>query len=235
MAPLARCAEPARVGRVKFLQKKAFLFDLDGTLVDSSALHEMAFRETLRQYAPRLLETLEYEALKGQPTVEAFRALGITGGGELDALVSEKQRRYREALSTGRLRLLAGSCEILEFLRKRRKRLFVVTGGSRRSVDLALRATGIDGFFEGIVTADDVAHGKPSPESYLLCRNRFAIDAADALVIEDSESGLEACRAAGLDAVLVNNPCLEAIFRPAFPTLVELNHALAAEEELTYA
>ncbi len=53
--------------------KAGFLFDLDGTLVDSSALHDRAFRETLAWYAPESLPGFDYEAAKGRTTSEVFR------------------------------------------------------------------------------------------------------------------------------------------------------------------
>jgi len=210
-------------------RKTAFLFDLDGTLVDSSALHEKVFREVLGDFAPPLVEGFDYEALKGRSTVESFRELGIAEGGGLDTLVCEKQRRYRAAVLGGELQLMPGSREILELLESWRKRLFVVTGGSRRSVEAALESTGVHGFFEGVITAEDVSCGKPAPDGFLLCLERFAIPASRAIGIEDSINGLEACRAAGLAAVLVNNPGLVGRFQPAFPNLVEFRLALLKE------
>jgi len=126
----------------RVLRKTAFLFDLDGTLVDSSRLHEKAYREALSEHAPALLEGFDYESLKGKSTEESFRGLGIVEAGALEALASGKQRRYRAAVEAGELRLMPGSREMLEFLQRRRKRLFVVTGGSRRSTDAALDCHG---------------------------------------------------------------------------------------------
>lgn len=219
----------------RLLRKTAFLFDLDGTLLDSSSLHEKIFREVLTDDAPQFLERFDYEALKGKSTTESFRGLGIVESGGLEALVSEKQRRYRAAVLAGELRLMPGAREILRLLQRRRKRLFVVTGGSRRSVDAALDATGVQTFFEGVITADDVACGKPAPDGFLLCLDRSGLPAVRAVGIEDSISGLEACRAAGLDAVLVNNPRLQATVQPAFPSLVEFRLALVRQGEFTHA
>lgn len=218
----------------RLLRKTAFLFDLDGTLLDSSRLHEKAFREALSDYAPPLLEGFDYESLKGRSTVESFQGLGIVEAGALGALVSEKQRRYRAAVEAGELRLMPGSLEILELLQRRRKRLFVVTGGSRRSVDAALDATGIHAFFEAVITADDVACGKPAPDGFLECLARSGLQAAQAVGIEDSIHGLEACRTAGLDVVLVNNTSLQEAIQPAFPSFVEFRLALIRQEEFAH-
>jgi len=220
---------------MNFLQKRAFLFDLDGTLVDSSGLHEKVFREVLNRYAPQLLDNFDYERLKGKPTAESFREMGVADGEVLDTLVNEKQGRYRNAVLAGELRLMPGAREMLEFLQTRGRRLFIVSGGSRRSVDTALYATGAHAFFEGIIAADDVACGKPAPDSFLLCLARYGIRAADAVGVEDSISGLESCRAAGLDAVLVNHPGLQRTSCPSFASLMDFRLVLAGEERLACA
>ncbi len=208
--------------------KTCFLFDLDGTLVDSNPLHERVFREVLQRHgmAPRF----DYEPLKGKTTVAAFQALGPFPAEVLSALVREKQSGYRSAVQAGGLRLTAGAWSTLQFLRGAEKRLFVVSGGSRSSVDAALESTGIHEFFEGVVTGDDVTHAKPAPESFLLCLERFEIPVAQAVGVEDSASGLASCQAAGLDVVLVNNAELTRSFRPSFPSLAEFREALIGDE-----
>lgn len=217
------------------LEKIAFLFDLDGTLVDSSALHEKVFRDVLQEHAPRQLERFDYEALKGKPTAQSFRELGIAEGGALDMLVGEKQRRYRAAVIAGELELMPGAMQTLELLAARRKRLFVVTGGSRRSVDTALEVTAIRRFFEGIVTADDVSFGKPAPDSFQLCLRRFGMPAKRAVGIEDSLNGVEACRAAGLDVALVNQSGMESGAQWSFTGLGEFRQALMDEVQFAHA
>jgi beta-phosphoglucomutase len=219
----------------RLLRRTAFLFDLDGTLLDSSALHEKSYREVLSDCAPQLLEGFDYEHVKGKSTSESFRGQGIFNAGEVEALVKEKQRRYRTAVLSGELQLMPGSWDILALLHSRRKRLFAVTGGSQHSVDAAIDATGIRRFFEDVITADDVARGKPAPDSFLLCLKRSGIPAAQAVGVEDSINGLEACRAAGLDVVLVNNPYLQETVQPAFPSLVEFRLALISQEGSAHA
>jgi HAD superfamily hydrolase (TIGR01509 family) len=210
---------------LRLVEKKFFLFDLDGTLVDSSALHEKAFRQVLHARAPECLDGFDYDLLKGKSTVESFRELGIAGQA-LEAALSEKQGLYRNAVLAGELRLMPGAREILEFLQARGKQLFLVTGGSRGSVETALNATGIRAFFEGIVTAEDVEHGKPAPDCYLRCLEQFGLAADQAVGVEDSLNGVQACRAAGLEVILVSNQCSSVTVAAAFPGLIDLWLAL---------
>ncbi len=175
-----------------------YLFDLDGTLVDSSPAHEAAFRKAFEQHWP--LVGFEYESAKGKRTADVFAELGAPLE-LLDGLVAAKQTAYRELVRQGEVELMPGARDLLDALSSQGERLFLVTSGSRQSVAEVLEATGIRDYFEGIVTSDDVARAKPAPDIYLGCLERFHLDPQDCLVIEDAESGFAAARAAGLRAV----------------------------------
>ncbi len=100
--------------------------------------------------------------------------------------------------------------------------LYLVTSGSRGSVSLSLAATGLDGFFSGSVTSDDVTHGKPHPAPFLYCLERFSLGPGTALVVEDAPSGIASARAAGLPVVAVNNPAAAPLADLYFPSLPDL-------------
>jgi len=112
--------------------KDGVLFDLDGTLVDSSRLHEKAYREALSEHAPALLEGFDYESAERKIDGRIVSGPGHCRGGALEALASGKQRRYRAAVEAGELRLMPGQGRS-GVLAAAAQRLFVVTGGSRRS------------------------------------------------------------------------------------------------------
>jgi beta-phosphoglucomutase-like phosphatase (HAD superfamily) len=112
-------------------------------------------------------------------------------------------------------------------LRERGKRLFLVTGGSSRSTRSVLTSLGIFDWFEQIVTADDVAHGKPAPDCWLECLSRGAIAPVHALVVEDAATGIQSARAAGLACIAVNNQELAAL-KDYAGTLCEVLTALSA-------
>jgi HAD superfamily hydrolase (TIGR01509 family) len=187
-------------------ERTCFLFDLDGTLVDSNPCHERAYLQALRPRAPELAARFSYELCKGRRTRDALRMFGVEDDAVVDELTEAKQAAYRELVASGAILLLPHAHEILTLLRERGKRLFLVTGGSRRSTAAVLGSLGITAWFEHIVTADDVERGKPAPDCWLECMERGAIDPADALAIEDAISGILAARAAGLDGIAVNNP-----------------------------
>jgi len=191
-------------------QRSCFLFDLDGTLVDSSTCHERAYLEALTSRLPDLASRFSYEPCKGRRTRDALRDYGIEDEALLTELSRAKQKAYRTLVESGAVQLLPGARELLQALRLDR-RLFLVTGSTARSTREVTSQLGIYDWFEQIVTADDVAEGKPAPECWLTCMERAAIRPEKALVVEDALSGIHSARAAGLKAVVVNNSELVAL------------------------
>jgi HAD superfamily hydrolase (TIGR01509 family) len=208
--------------------KTAFLFDLDGTLVDSASLHERAFRLTLEAHAPHLLAGFDYSRWMGRPTRDVFRAAGVEDQ-LLEPVTSDKQRRYRDFVRGGELLLKPGARDVLESLRGKGKSQWLVTGGSRQAVEDVVRHTGIDGFFQGAVTADDAGRGKPSPDPYLACLKRFGLSADASVAVEDSADGVVSGERAGLDVIQVGSALLRVRPWCSFPGLLELGRFLTEE------
>jgi HAD superfamily hydrolase (TIGR01509 family) len=207
--------------------RDCFLFDLDGTLVDSSPCHERAYLETLHARVPEVALRFSYEVCKGRRTRDALRSFGIEDGLLLSELTEAKQQSYRELVESGAVPMMPNALELLRTLRGRGRRLFLVTGGSARSTRSVLGRHGIHDWFERIVTADDVANGKPAPDCWLECLAVARIHPARAVAIEDALSGIESARAAGLACMAVNNPELAAL--PEYAgTLADLLLALGA-------
>lgn len=201
------------------LDFKIFLFDWDGTLADSAAVHEMAFRDVLAQWRPDLLSCFDYAAHLGCPTREVFARLGVGDSLECSRLTRLKQARYVEKLDQGALALFQGARELLTRLQQQGRGLFLVTGGSRTSISRALRSTGVDGFFNGIITADDITRGKPDPEGLRLCLERYGLRPQDCVVVEDAASGIAAARALRLPVIGVHDPNVRKRADVWFPTL----------------
>lgn len=177
---------------------RAVLCDLDGVLIDSSAAHAQAYA---RVFARHQLEGVAYPEIAGRPTREVFAGLGFRGA-RLDEIVSEKQQEARKTLRT-ETRLCPGARELLGRLRSSGLRVALVTGASRESVRVISERFGLAAFFDAVVAAEDTACGKPAPEPFLEACERLDVLPEEALVLEDSASGLRAARAAGIPVCLV--------------------------------
>jgi HAD superfamily hydrolase (TIGR01509 family) len=204
-----------------------FLLDFDGTLVDSAPLHSEAFRTVLGEQVPSLVPTFDYDRVRGRSTREVLAELGIVDTKQLADLTAAKQARYRAAVAAGELRPMAGARDLLAWLRDRGYGLYVVTGGSRGSVEPALAASGLTNFFSGLSTGDEVAHGKGAPDVYLACLARFNLAACDCLAVEDAASGVAACRGAGIAVAGVFDPAIRELVDAWYPDLIALRSALA--------
>jgi HAD superfamily hydrolase (TIGR01509 family) len=178
------------------------LFDFDGTLADSDPLHDSAYRQVLREHMPELSRHYRYDDVKGRPTREALLALGVPEA-KLALLTLAKQQAYRVLLF--RLELLPGARQLLETLGVAGSARYLVTSGSRVSVMSALHATGIERSFGGVITADDVRAGKPSPEPYRCCMRRHGLDPRTCVAVEDSMSGVISARKAGIPVIGVHD------------------------------
>jgi HAD superfamily hydrolase (TIGR01509 family) len=190
--------------RGEYSFKRNFLFDLDGTLVDSTAAHARAYVGALRPCHPKLAEGFDYARVAGQPTRQVFAQLGFIEP-ELTRLTHGKQELFRAALANGEVNVFPGAMLLLGGLKGLKRRLFLVTGASRVSALRMLEAAKLTDFFEAIVTGDDEVAGKPSPEPYQRILGDHRLRGEECLAIEDGESGVRSALGAGIDVVLIHS------------------------------
>ena len=208
------------------LSARAFLFDFDGTLVNSAPLHEWAFRMVLSTVSPGLLDQFDYETIKGLTTRHSFVRLGIDDVATLDWCVSAKQRIYREAVAEGHLKAFPGARSILEAVDALGAESFVVSSGSAESVQRGLDSCGLRGYLAGVITAEDAPAGKPAPAPYLACLARFELDRASSIAVEDASAGVRSAQAAGLRVIGVHNPVIASAADSYFPDFYTMKLAL---------
>jgi len=189
------------------LNREAYLFDVDGTLVDSSPVHEACFQAVLAERFPYALERFDYSTVVGWRTEDVFRTLRLTSdAATIRSLTAAKQALYRQAIEGGNVQSFPDVRDTLKLLVKERRRLYVVTGGSAVSTARVLERTHLRELFSGCITADDVHAGKPDPAPFLCALERFQLDPSRCLTVEDSEDGALSSERAGIAVVLVNRP-----------------------------
>jgi sugar-phosphatase len=178
------------IGRLDFPRDiEAVLFDMDGTLVDSDAAVERAWRTWAGERGIDPQAALAIAA--GRPAGQTVRALLPGAGDETVAAATARQL----ALQYGDLGDLAAAPGAAELLAVIAVPWAVVTSADRRLAGARLRAAGISPPL--LVTSEDVRAGKPDPEGYLIAAARLGADPRQCLVVEDSEAGIHAARAAG--------------------------------------
>lgn len=180
-----------------------FIFDLDGTLVDTMPLHYRAWDAALRSAGLRVpLDEELFYALGGVPTRRVAERFAEHYGLTYDA---EAVFHHKEALFLelqGEMRVIAPVAEIARRVAATRP-VAIASGGPRAVVHRSLEVTGLAPLFPVVVTADDVVHGKPAPDMFLLAAGRMGVAPGRCLVFEDAEPGVQAAEAAGMRWVRV--------------------------------
>lgn len=175
---------------------KALIFDLDGTLSDSLPVH-MATWNTLGETFGFIFEDRIVHEMTGMPTI-AF-AQRLVDENKLSVSPEELVRLKQQAFwnSVG---LIKPIDMVVDIVRNHYGKLpmAVGTGASRKSAMLQLDTLGLTGYFQVIVTADDVTRHKPYPDTFLKCAEVMGVDPEDCQVFEDGILGMEAARSAGM-------------------------------------
>lgn len=175
----------------------AILFDNDGVLVDTEELYFAANREALAAIGETLDEAgyIELFLRTGQGAWGVLEARGFTPEA-IAAWRAGRNRRYEELVASRDV-LIAGVTEVVAAL-ARRHRLAIVTSSEPGPFALTHARTGLLPHFEVVLTREQYAESKPHPEPYLKAADRLGVRPEQCLVIEDSERGLRAAKAAGM-------------------------------------
>ena len=186
---------------------RAYLFDCDGTIADSMPLHYKAWKKALAEYGCTYEEDLFY-AWGGKPVRKIIADLNEMHGLNMpvDSLAERKESFYHAQLPE-----LQGIPDVLEHIEAQHGRIpFAVVSGSRRaSVMGSLGALGLIDKFDVLVCAEDYKHGKPAPDGFLLAAEKLGVAPEHCLVFEDTDLGIQAATAAGMQSVLVAQPVRE--------------------------
>jgi beta-phosphoglucomutase family hydrolase len=182
----------------------AYLFDCDGTIVDSMPLHYVAWKKVLGEWNCEFEEAFFY-SLGGMPIVEIVATLNERHG--LSMPVATVARR-KESLYYEMLPQLKVVPEVLEHIEEQHGRIpfAVVSGSTRDSVTASLGRLRLLDRFETMVCAGEYEKGKPDPEAFLLAASRLGVEPHACLVFEDTEMGIQAATAAGMASVKVPPP-----------------------------
>ena len=178
---------------------KALIFDCDGTLADTMPNHYKAWAASLQSFGADLTEENFYR-MGGWPNKAIIDDLNREFGYGLDIerTQEDKERRYIELLHS--VQEIEAVADIAR-AHHGQVPMAVASSGMGQVVHHTLTTTGLISLFGVIVTADDVTHGKPAPDLFLLAAERLGAAPADCIVYEDGDPGLEAARRADMRAI----------------------------------
>jgi len=181
----------------------AYLFDLDGTLVDSMSLHFLSYQRAFRVIGYDLTRT-QFDAFSSRPYHQMIPNLlqDDVPNSLVQKIHKEKVRQFKRICAARPPKLLP-LASLLPPLAVSSDKIALVSSGSRNSVSFTLATTGLRKYFSVVVTGDDVEEGKPDPEGYQIALNELGVAATDAIAFEDSVDGSKAAESAGISVVIV--------------------------------
>ena len=178
---------------------QGIVFDCDGTLADTMPLHWRAWQAVAKRHNFNFPEDRFY-SLGGVPSRDILKMLGEEQGLELDplAVAHEKESEYLPLIAQVEpINLVVGVAR--EHFGK--IPLAVASGGTRAIIERVLRHLGIRELFTAVVTSEDVVNQKPAPDIFIEAADRIGVPPQFCRAYEDTDLGMQAIRAAGMEAV----------------------------------
>lgn len=182
---------------------EALLYDVDGTLADNMHAHKAAYKAVSSEHGIDL-DTGLIDETAGWPTVAVAAVIAERYHKDFDF---EKFAKRKSAIFIERY---VHETQPVEFVVKHlfqnadKKKIGIVSGGSRSTLNITLEVIKVKGLYQTMVCAGDTAHGKPSPEPFLLAAEQLGISPENCLVFEDGNPGVEGAIAAGMGWVRVD-------------------------------
>jgi beta-phosphoglucomutase len=184
---------------------KAFLFDLNGTMIDDMAFHLDVWHSILNDDYNAGLSREEVRAQmygKNQELLERVFGKDRFTIQEAERISRLKEDRYQQ-LYRPHLALLPGLGSFLKVAAHHNLRMAIGSAAIPYNIDFVLDTLGIRHYFSAVVSAEDVRESKPNPETYLAAASRIGVEPKDCLVFEDAPKGVEAAERAGMKAVVL--------------------------------
>jgi HAD superfamily hydrolase (TIGR01509 family) len=183
---------------------RAAIFDMDGTLVDSEACWRNAEREVFGAVGIEITEAMSAVTAPMSPrqVTEYWYRHSPWPDAVFEHMETAVLRRVAEQLRD-ECQALPGALEVLASCKAQGWRVALASNSPAQICHLVLERLGIAGYFDTVVSVDDVPQGKPDPAIYLLAARRLGVDPADCLAFEDTPTGTRAALAAGMRVIAI--------------------------------
>ena len=182
------------------IKATAFLFDLNGTVIDDMHYHAAAWFDILNNDLGAGLTWEEVKAqMYGKNDELLIRIFGDNHFSQerIKELSVEKERRYQQAYLP-QLKLMEGLQQFLDQSKAAGIKMAIGSAAIPFNIDFVLTNLKLYKYFPVVVSADDVAISKPHPETFLRCAELLGVDAKDCIVFEDAPKGVESAYNAGM-------------------------------------
>jgi HAD superfamily hydrolase (TIGR01509 family) len=185
--------------------RRAVLWDLDGTLVDSAELHWLSWRDTLAAEGHPITyqQFLDTFGQKNDRILPGWLGKDVSAE-RIRQVGDAKEAEYRRLVQDRGLTPLPGAAEWLRTLHAAGWKQAIASSAPRANVGVMLRVLGVETELDGIVSAEDVTAGKPDPQVFLKAAAAVNVPPERCVVVEDAVVGIEAARRAGIKTIGVS-------------------------------
>lgn len=184
--------------------KKAVIFDMDGLMINSERVTFDGYCRVMKDMGLTITEEF-YTTLLGK-TIATARQLFVDVYGEdfdLDEVLPKVHKYMADLFDTQGVPLKKGLIELLTYLKENNYKTIVATSSHRDRVDHILEIADIAKYFDDSICGDEVTHGKPNPEVFLRSCEKLGVDTSEAIVLEDSEAGIQAAYTGHIDVICI--------------------------------
>ena len=184
--------------------KQAFIFDLNGTIVDDMRFHQEAWYLVLTDLGAKLTHEEVIHELYGKDEELLTRIFGKSSAvvKDVPSVTSRVETKYQDIVRN-KLQPINGLPQFFEKLKANKKLMAIGTGASKLNTEFIVGHLNIGHLFNVIVKSEDVNQGKPDPETYLKILSSLNVPASSCVVFEDTPSGAEAALRAGMECVII--------------------------------
>jgi len=182
---------------------KAFLFDMNGTMINDMQYHITAWYRILNEFGANIsMEGMKAESYgKNHEVIERVMP-GKFSEEEKTEMSFAKERQYQKEYKP-HLKLIDGLDVFLEKAYQQNIKMAIGSAAIMFNIDFVLDGLDLRKYFSVIVSADDVSHSKPDPETYLKCAEALNVEPKDCIVFEDAPKGVESAQNAGMRSVVL--------------------------------
>ena len=183
---------------------KAIIFDMDGLMIDSERVTFECYQERLKDMNLTMDEKF-YKTLLGKPIKGIYQRFYDVYGNDfpIQNVIQDVHQLMAERFETEGVPVKKGLVELLHYLKDNNYKTIVATSSNRDRVDKILSQAKITEFFDDSICGDEVTKGKPNPEVFLKSCQKLGVNVDEAIVLEDSEAGIQASYDANIKVICI--------------------------------
>lgn len=183
---------------------KAVIFDMDGLMINSERVTFEGYVKVMAEKGYTITEEF-YKKLLGKTLKTAYELFFQEYGNEfpMDEVLEQVHKYVADVFEDDGVPLKKGLLELLQYLKSNNYLTIVATSSTRVRVDHILELANITQYFNDSICGDEVTHGKPNPEVFLRACQKLGVEPSEAIVLEDSEAGIQAASSANIPVICI--------------------------------